>query len=1587
MHHPSRASLQGVHRWESKPWLNLDEQRATRRTTSAAVSTALIDCCATGSRRPLRHGGATSFGPRQQRLYLAAMAVFTVLALELSAFLANVQKRPANAGLSHQPLHSLAGPGAATWTAHLHERRLPEGGAASHGVTHASRRRGCGPAASHESHEEHGNHQSGAFTPIVFFIIAYISSAVAQEIMEVCPPSLKVPHSVNLFLIGMLLARTAKWIPDTEFGQSIRDFMNVDPHIIFWVLLPAILYEDSSGVNWHVMKKVLPSAILLAIPGVILNALLTGAIVKFFFGTIDWAWDTAFLMGSILSATDPVAVMSALHQLHAPDQLSLLISGESLVNDGSAVVIFSLFWESARKIRELTPLYSAGVFVRMTLGGPVLGLLIALIAFWWLKKVRKFNIEIIIIMLSVFASFFLAEHPAVKVSGVLAVVVFGFFHAAHGHLALNIAEEHRHHAILEFVALLSNEAVFVLAGVVGFRFMDEGNIKLRDWLELLMLYFIVHMTRALVMVVCMPLLSRWGYGLRWKEAFICVYGGLRGAVGLAMALMVEHDHRVDVETRSRIAFHTSGIVLCTLLVNGTSISWVYHRLQMYQVPLHHEKLLILALRKANVTTRRLAAIFEGHWFFHNCHFADLWRLVPNLAEAAEHLEKHAQEEAEKSMTLKNSKSMTFVDSHSLWDSVAPKEKSAYEEVNSVLSDISYKIGSSKESPEDRFMRKLRHRRKHGKSSNQNVFNLKLVENAAETEADTHHQVIELALQMAREEQLRNDGKAFQSEDKWSDLLGNLRAKAMDDDGGTALGSDEAASWNRTSLKSVYSSALSSQAAEPADPEIDLDDTDAQHRTGSLCSEPVSPIAPLEDEMSQHSSQHSGCSPLPPMPERPDRNDRCTQSLPPSMLTRALPPDLNQQEGIMRSSDDDSANFTQSCSPQLMGKRTLGDGESTSQLGHTQSMQTVGFAVQRPSYLKAGLVEVVKRPGRNMPPPLVIQEAGSTSTTSNKYNRKSAPTCAFSPEQVRKDKELKAEKEKKKKAEAAGKEVKKGQSVFFDEEQAAEQVARQEKSETRISNVKPSKVRFSCPADVAADESHGLGHDLWWDSEYMDTLKSARSSRASRTSMAHKASVRRSQMMHALKRCGSKRLHDAEMKEMYDNAYCDVKVQAIAGFLFETRKMNQLRPSKAPPIAEMTPRERAMYRWKMAKLRVLWALKKIAQAHKQREMLFEDLEVEHQRSMASIFHLASDQILSDANSSAEIYHTVLSATRVVYKAMYRAGCLDEYPYSILLHSLEFQEEACNGELRKSSVKPIEVYGAFRSESVKEDPTNALYRAPQVEQMVNSFAVAWQHICRKLRKQPLEVFLWFEKNFKFCSGWTVAGEWWFMRRDIELVLAYVITHDQLSQLAIVKEFQHVEHEIRKVAEKATVTVLYDLMTKDEPMFAIFEHVLCARLMICAQRRLLNEMVESGVLAEHDADHLISKVIDPRMDALDRYTPSKLHLSLCRDAQRLSQRKGRYSGVWDIFPQRISANFGNGLMDSFGKMLGRTTTAEFQTEISLIDSPDSNSEPKGTKAAWSSQKSAANGTKSDSSKQNWNFTGVVSSVLTGSSSGKAH
>eukprot|EP00928_Gymnodinium_smaydae_P063811 TRINITY_DN4729_c0_g1_i1.p1 TRINITY_DN4729_c0_g1~~TRINITY_DN4729_c0_g1_i1.p1 ORF type:complete len:1536 (-),score=287.92 TRINITY_DN4729_c0_g1_i1:253-4395(-) len=471
------------------------------------------------------------------------------------------------------------------------------------------------------------------------------------------PYQWRVPFSLALCLTGMITSLVAYRVMVPLRDKAVLNRLdvvtdgliaasNIDPHIVFYTLLPPLLYESAASMSHHVLKKVMPSSALLALPGVIFNIGLTGVLVKLLFnGVEEMSWGGAFLLASVLSATDPVAVVSALHHLGAPKKISTLIEGESLLNDGSAVVFFFVFLDMATPLAPDSDKQCPGAsfgciisfFCSLSLGGLLLGLVTGYVMGLWLRRVRLLrspHTEVVIILATVYGTFVVAE--ALHVSGVLAVVGLGSRMTSQQYVNMSLEGRQVHQTWFSQWGYMCNQAIFFIAGMVCYRFLFEDSCHFElwkdteNWLVLLSLFCIIHITRTLTVAIFSPLLVRWGYGLTLKEGALLIFGGLRGAVGLSMGLIAEHHAYVDRKLASLIAFHTSGIVVMTLLINGSLVDEFYNKLHIYPVNPFKTTQVRKALVRVEEECMRSVRRAKADWLFHRVNFDLISRCVPDL---------------------------------------------------------------------------------------------------------------------------------------------------------------------------------------------------------------------------------------------------------------------------------------------------------------------------------------------------------------------------------------------------------------------------------------------------------------------------------------------------------------------------------------------------------------------------------------------------------------------------------------------------------------------------------------------------------------------------------------------------------------------------------------------------------------------------------------------------------------------------------------------------------------------------------------------------------------------------------------------
>jgi len=415
---------------------------------------------------------------------------------------------------------------------------------------------------------------SGYLYGLFFLIISLIIGAATRHFLQRIP----LPFTVLLLLIGLGLgglnraygphgghAHSGDHVASEVHGiwDKFIDTLsgaiswggNLDGHLILYVFLPILIFEAGFALDVHTFKKSFLNAFYLAGPGIVTATVMTGlafmGLIAAFGGSggvlEDWNVDSgafivlaSMLFGAVVSATDPVAVVALLTELGASKKLGTLIEGESLLNDGTAIVAFVLLIGVVTGAEQFLGtgsfIGSAAIgFGKIGAAGGLVGVLIGLLAIVWVRKV--FNdplIEITVVLVTAYAVFFVCEH-FFHVSGVLGLVALGIVMAGVGRTRISPEVEHFMHEFWEFTAFAANVIIFIVVGVV---IAQKAHPTGMDFLILFLVYVAIHLVRGINMGMFYPLMKKAGYGLPGKDAVVVWWGALRGAIGLALALVV-----------------------------------------------------------------------------------------------------------------------------------------------------------------------------------------------------------------------------------------------------------------------------------------------------------------------------------------------------------------------------------------------------------------------------------------------------------------------------------------------------------------------------------------------------------------------------------------------------------------------------------------------------------------------------------------------------------------------------------------------------------------------------------------------------------------------------------------------------------------------------------------------------------------------------------------------------------------------------------------------------------------------------------------------------------------------------------------
>jgi CPA1 family monovalent cation:H+ antiporter len=388
---------------------------------------------------------------------------------------------------------------------------------------------------------------------IELILIATLVVIVARRI--------RLPYTVALVLVGLFIA-----------VQRPIDF-EITPELILALFVPPLIFEAAFHLEFRLLRENLLPILVLAVPGVVLTALLVGGIVAA--GT-RLTLSVAVVFGALIAATDPVAVIALLRALGVPRRLAVAMEGESLFNDGTAIVLFNIAL-AAGLSGVFDPLAGLFNFLEVALGGMVIGVALGWLAAQLIARIDEPLIVTSLTTLLAYGAYVVGER--LHVSGVLAVVMAGIVSGNLGLPRVSPTTKHMLFDLWEYLAFLANSLIFLLIGLdvdLAQLWANRGAIAVAVMAVLLGRAAVVYGMPLLIQLrgTPPPFPQRWRHVLFW--------GGLRGAISLALALSLP----VTLAERETLESMAFGTVLFSLLIQGTTIQFLLKRLGLTERPQH-----------------------------------------------------------------------------------------------------------------------------------------------------------------------------------------------------------------------------------------------------------------------------------------------------------------------------------------------------------------------------------------------------------------------------------------------------------------------------------------------------------------------------------------------------------------------------------------------------------------------------------------------------------------------------------------------------------------------------------------------------------------------------------------------------------------------------------------------------------------------------------------------------------------------------------------------------------------------------------------------------------------------------------------
>jgi CPA1 family monovalent cation:H+ antiporter len=394
------------------------------------------------------------------------------------------------------------------------------------------------------------------------FEVIFVTLFSAATAVGLLARWLQIPYTVALVVAGLILGAVGAIEPP-----------HLTKELLFSVFLPGLVFEAAFHLDFEKFWENKVSINVLATPGMGVAIVLTAAVLQSVATglhiTAGFELRHALVFAALISATDPISVVALFKSLHAPRRLAMLIEAESLLNDGTAVVFFTLVLQLFHG-RDASVSAAFLDFVLVVGMGTVFGVAIGYAISQVARRVEDPMIQITLTTIAAYGAFTAAEH--FHFSGIIATMAAGMICGNYGaRYGMSPSSRIAVQSFWEYVSFALNSIVFLL---IGFEVRVQS--LLRAWKPILIAYLAVTIGRAAVVYLVSFCLRRTREAMPWSWNLVLTWGGLRGGLSMVLALALPK----DFPFRELLLPMTFGVVVLSILIQGLSMAPLLRRLQL-----------------------------------------------------------------------------------------------------------------------------------------------------------------------------------------------------------------------------------------------------------------------------------------------------------------------------------------------------------------------------------------------------------------------------------------------------------------------------------------------------------------------------------------------------------------------------------------------------------------------------------------------------------------------------------------------------------------------------------------------------------------------------------------------------------------------------------------------------------------------------------------------------------------------------------------------------------------------------------------------------------------------------------------------